>query len=134
MGRRPSDRVKLLEAFSEFFAESKRQMFSSEEFVAYLRRDPTSIWADFYRGGTITQRQVAFLLEDGFDIYPTVIHPSKRSTHSPRGYNLEQFADAFERYLPAQAHIRTQDPQPKKPMMKIRSKAAKPRRRAKWRK
>jgi putative DNA primase/helicase len=107
-GRRPSDGVQLLAALKKLFTDSCKTMVTSKEVVAYLRRDPTSIWADYNRGGPVTERQVAKLLgEDRFEIFPMVIHPTGRSTNSPRGYQLEQFADVFARYLLADPHIRT---------------------------
>jgi Protein of unknown function (DUF3631) len=127
-GRRPSEGVQLLTAFNELFAAGKK-VITSESVVAHLRRDPTSIWADFNRGGPVTQRQVAHLL-DGFDIQPMTIHPTGRSDHSPRGYKLEQFTEAFARYLLADPHIRT----PKPRTTKTKPKSLKSRKRANSRK
>src|SRR5262249_19440419 len=73
-GRRPSDGVRLLAAFKDMFAASRKEI-TSENVVAELRKDPTSIWADYNRGGPITQRQVALLL-DAYDIHPVPLHPT----------------------------------------------------------
>jgi hypothetical protein len=98
-GRRPSEGVQLLAAFKDIFATGRKEI-PSENVVAELHKDPTSIWAEYKHGGPITQRQVAHLL-DAFDIDPVVIHPSKRSNSSPRGYKASQFL-TFSRgfYLP----------------------------------
>jgi putative DNA primase/helicase len=74
--------------------------------VAYVCRDPNSIWVEYRKGGPITQRQIADLLEQ-YEIFPDTVHPSKRSNHSAKGYKLEQFIDAFARYLPLDPDIRT---------------------------
>jgi putative DNA primase/helicase len=107
-GRRPSDGVRLLAEFREIF-DSGRKMITSHEMVTNLRRDPTSVWADYNKGGPVTERQIAKLLgEDRFEIYPIVIHPTGRSNLSRHGYRVEQFADAFARYLPgADSNIQT---------------------------
>jgi putative DNA primase/helicase len=99
-GRRPSDGVQLLAAFKQFFTESRQTTATSEEFVAYLLRDPTSIWVDHNRGGPVTQRQIAHLLgADTFDIYPQPLHPTRRGNFARRGYKLEQLEEACARYL-----------------------------------
>jgi len=98
-GRRPSDGIKLLAALKEMFAE-EREEITSETVVAELITDPTSVWVDYNRGGPVTQRQVANLLDD-YDIGPVSLHPTKRKDFSRQGYKLSQFGDAFARYLPA---------------------------------
>jgi hypothetical protein len=103
-GRRPSDGVWLLAAFKGMFADRKE--ITSEDVVAELRKDPTSIWADYNRGGPITQRQVASLL-DAYDIHPVALHPTKRKDFARQGYKREQFIDAFARYLPADPIIQS---------------------------
>jgi hypothetical protein len=100
-----ADGVQLLAAFKDIFATGRREI-TSESVVAELHKDPTSIWAEYKYGGPITQRQVAHLL-DAFDIDPVVVHPTKRSNSSPRGYKASQFIDVFTRFLPADPHIRT---------------------------
>ena len=104
-GRRPSEGVQLLAAFKDIFATGRKEI-TSESVVAELHKDPTSIWAEYKHGGPITQRQVAHLL-DAFDIDPVVVHPSKRSNSSPRGYKASQFVDVLTRFLPTDPHIRT---------------------------
>ena len=104
-GRRPSDGVQLLAAFKDIFATGRKEI-TSESVVAELHKDPTSIWAEYKYGGPITQRQVAHLL-DAFDIDPVVVHPTKRSNSSPRGYKASQFVDVLTRFLPTDPHIRT---------------------------
>jgi hypothetical protein len=103
-GRRPSDGVRLLAAFKDMFAG--RQEITSEDVVTELRKDPTSIWVDYNHGGPITQRQVAILL-DAYDIHPIPLHPTRRKDFARQGYKLDQFVDAFTRYLPADPIIQS---------------------------
>ena len=67
--------------------------------VTELCSDPLDIWAAYNRGGKITQRQVAVLL-DAYEIHPIPLHPTKRKDFARQGYKLSQFTDAFARYLP----------------------------------
>jgi hypothetical protein len=53
---RPSYGVQLLAAFKEFFGDG-RKVITSAEMVAYVCRDPNSIWVEYRKGGPITQRQ-----------------------------------------------------------------------------
>ena len=92
--------------------------------MAELRKDPFSRWMDFNRGKPIIEIQVARLLEP-YGIRPRVIHPTKRSTSSPRGYVLADFADAFARYVTAEPHIRTSASTTK--IKKVNTKRRKPR-------
>jgi hypothetical protein len=96
-GRQPSDGVRLLTAFKRF-ADSGKTEITSEEIVAELCRNPLDMWATYNKGGKITQRQVAALL-DAHDIHPVSLHPTKRKDFSRQGYKLSQFTDAFARYL-----------------------------------
>jgi len=108
----PSQGRRLLAAVSEIIAN--RDVISSEELVKQLAADPTAEWCEFDRGRTpITQRQLAALLKD-YEIFPKVIHPTKRADDSPRGYRRSDFADAFARFLTRDPHIRTQPPRPKR--------------------
>jgi hypothetical protein len=106
--RKVSWGVQMLQAFQQIFATG-RKAIASKEIVATLTADPDSAWCEFGRGGgPITQRQVAAVLEP-YDIHPIVIHPTRRSSLSPRGYKPEQFRDVFARFLgaPSDPHIRT---------------------------
>ena len=105
-GRQPSDGVKLLAAIKTMFVESGKKVIASEAIVGELIKDATDIWIAYNRGGAITQHQVASLLS-AYDITPITVHPSGRSSSS-KGYKIDQFADAFARYLPVDPHIRPQ--------------------------
>ena len=106
--RRQSWGVQMFQAFQQIFA-SGRKLITSKEVPSVLTADPDSVWCEYNRGGPITQRQVAVILEP-YGIHPIVIHPTRRSDASPRGYKVEQFRDAFALFLgaPSEPHIRTQ--------------------------
>lgn len=101
---KPSWGVRLLEAMRPMLAG--REVIASAEVLSALLADPDGAWVEYKSGAAITQRQVADLLEQ-YDIHPVVIHPTKRKDSSARGYKVEQFEDAFARYLPADPYIRT---------------------------
>jgi putative DNA primase/helicase len=105
-GRQPSDGVKLLAAMQNLFKQQHKKVITSETVVEKLCQDPTDIWASYNHGGRITQRQIAALL-DPYGIHPDTTHPTGRSNFSRKGYRLEQFIDAWARYLPADPDIRT---------------------------
>ena len=110
----PSERLRLLAALPPIFAT--REQITSAELIAQLTADPDEEWAEFRGRGPISQRQVAALLA-GFEIFPVVLHPTKRASLSRRGYRRSQFDDAFARFLPQQSeperseqsNIRTQE-------------------------
>jgi hypothetical protein len=101
---KPSLGLQLLAAFRVMFA-SRRQV-TSEEVIAQLNADPLGPWVEYNRGGPITQRQVAHLLEQ-YEIHPVPVHPTKRSTLTRRGYKEMQFAEAFARFRLHDPHIRS---------------------------
>jgi hypothetical protein len=109
MIRKPSYGLQLLEAFHGILVVAKRKEITSEQVVAELTADPNAVWCEYNRGGPITQRQVADLL-DQYDIHPTVLHPTKRKDLTRHGYKAEQFAEPFARLLPS---IRTSEHQRK---------------------
>jgi putative DNA primase/helicase len=106
----PSERLRLLAALHPIFAT--REEITSAELIAQLTADPDEEWAEFRGRGLISQRQVAALLA-GFEIFPVVLHPTKRASLSRRGYRRSQFDDAFARFLPQQSE--PEQPEPEQP-------------------
>src|SRR5262249_17446509 len=100
----PSERLRLLAALQPIFAT--REQIPSAELVAQLTADPDGEGAEFRGRGPLSQRQVAALLA-GFEIFPVVLHPTKRASLSRRGYRRSQFDEAFSPFLP-----HTNQPQP----------------------
>jgi hypothetical protein len=98
--RKPSYRLQLLEAFHALLVVGKRKEITSADLVAELNPDRNGVWCEYNRGGPVSQRMVADLL-DQYDIHPTVIHPTKRKNLSLNGYKVEQFAQAFACLLPS---------------------------------
>ena len=91
--------VQLLAAIREIFERRKVDALPSAVLVNDLTQDPEGLWAEYgRRGEPITAKQVASLLEP-YKIKPDVI---RDGTRTYRGYKLEWFKDAFERYLPSE--------------------------------
>jgi putative DNA primase/helicase len=83
-----------------------RQEITSADLVIQLNADPDGEWIEFRGRGPITQRQVAALLAD-YEIYPVLLHPTKRAGLSRRGYRRSQFDEVFARFPPPDPNIRT---------------------------
>jgi uncharacterized protein DUF3631 len=79
-------------------------VITSAEIVQRLNADPEDEWREFRGRSGITQRQVAALLA-AYNIQPGVVHPTKRSGLSRRGYRRAQFDEAFRRFLPPDPNI-----------------------------
>ena len=103
---KPSYGVRLLAAFKDYFLETSKTFVTSEDMVQFLCRDPTGVWVDYNRGGPVTQRQIALLL-DQYEIDPKRLHPTGRKDFGRMGYEAPQFADAFMRYLPTEPLIQS---------------------------
>ncbi len=97
-----SEGVRLLAAMRDLFANHGPQL-ASAEIVKLLTANEESEWAAFHNRSPITKREVAVLL-DPYGINPGVIHP--RGRKADRGYRVEWFTDAFERYLPNRTTVR----------------------------
>ena len=107
--RQPSEGLRLLEALCPTICNyiiSGRKVIPSAEIVRQLNSDEDGEWREFRGRGPITTRQVSLLLAE-YDIYPDTVHPTGRSTSSPRGYKGDDFVPMFERFLPDNPHIRT---------------------------
>ena len=89
---RPSEGRRLLDALHPILAT--RAEITSAELVAKLNADPDGEWCEFRDRGPITQRQVAAILSE-YDIFPVVLHPTKRAGLSRRGYRRSQFHEVF---------------------------------------
>lgn len=83
-----SPAVRLLEDIRQVFHEKGVTFLPSQELLTELRDLEDSPWGDF----GLTPSKLARCLK-GFEI-----RPGRNPTASARGYRLEDFADAFERY------------------------------------
>jgi hypothetical protein len=83
----------ILAAFNE---PSRPAAMLSQALIDQLTADAEGPWKEYRRGKPITQRQMAALLKD-YRIYPKTVRPAV-GVHG-RGYEREQFAEAWRRYL-----------------------------------
>lgn len=88
--------VLLLHDLRQFFADRSVSRAPTREVLSWLHQREGAPWGDWRRGQPITPRGLTRLLEP-FHIAPKVLRIGA-TTH--RGYELDQFADAFSRYLP----------------------------------
>jgi len=89
--------VMVLEDIKSLFAELGVKKLWSADIVDALHKMDERPWPEWKLGKPITQRQLARLLAP-FDITPKVLDIAGIKK---RGYELERFADAFSRYIPA---------------------------------
>jgi putative DNA primase/helicase len=124
---KPSLGAQLLAEFKAY-ASTGKGTITSEDAVKYLCRDPNGVWVEYNRGGPITQRQIAILL-DQYEIEPGQLHPTAKSDFARRGYTFnEKFEDAFARHVPSDPIIRSSEPKqsakkPKKPKKSTKKKS-----------
>jgi hypothetical protein len=88
--------VRLLADVQAIFAAKGDDRISSATLAAELHELEESPWSEWY-GKPITQHGIAKLLKH-FEIRPRSVRLDDETT--PKGYRLEQFEDAFARYLP----------------------------------
>lgn len=98
--------VMLLADIQRVFAEKKTDRISSTDLVSALADLPDRPWGAWAKGKPISTARVARLLRP-FGITPSTVRIGEKT---PNGYQLSQFEDAFDRYLPNPPH-----PAPKVP-------------------
>jgi hypothetical protein len=111
-----TDGLKALAAMYELLPDGREEI-TSAEVCAVLNADPTSEWCNFRGKGPISQAQFAALLRP-YEIFPVLLHPTKRADLSRHGYRRAQFLNAWARLLQKPTkdpNIRTSDPEPKTP-------------------
>ena len=89
--------VKLLADIKTYLHDQKVDRFSSEQLEKYLGELEDSPWPEFRRGRPISKTGISRLLKP-FEVRSKTIRLSAGLT--AKGYLLEQFKDAFSRYLP----------------------------------
>jgi len=88
--------IMLLTDIQDIFKNEKtRQRISTDDLLSKLHEMEDKPWPEWYRGKPITARQIANHLK------PYSITPKKLrfGANTNRGYEREQFKDAFDRYL-----------------------------------
>jgi putative DNA primase/helicase len=93
-----SARAVLLADLRDFFGKSREPLFSSAALVEHLVKLEERPWPEWSHGKPLTARQLAKLLRP-FRIEPKSVRLSEKNT--PKGYAVEDFEDAFARYLPS---------------------------------
>ncbi len=89
--------VELLSDIQEIFEGKEVDRISTIELIKTLCDDDEKTWATYNRGKWISPRQVAKKLK-GYGIQSKTI---RIGIDTPKGYDKEQFAEAFLRYIPS---------------------------------
>src|SRR5439155_25602256 len=90
-------RVRLLTDLHALFAEKGTDRLASEDMVAALVAMEDRPWPEWSKGRPLTKRGLARLLEP-FGVRPTQLWVNGQKV---RGYERDDFADAWLRYLPS---------------------------------
>ena len=100
--------TELLSDIKEIFEEKKVDRLSTAELIKGLIADAEKPWATFSKGFPITPRQIANILK-GYGIQSKTIRIGYGET--PKGYEKNQFNEAFLRYIPSSPEIIRHTPQ-----------------------
>jgi hypothetical protein len=87
--------VGLLADIRDIFAKRQADLIASAKLAETLAQIETSPWGEWSQGKPITPTQVAKLLRP-YGISPGSVRIGAKT---PKGYQLDQFRDAFKRYL-----------------------------------
>jgi len=87
--------VQLLSDMHEIFAAKRVDRLSSHDLIAELCADDEKRWATYNRGFPITPTQIAKRLRE----YGILSKTIRTGGGTLKGYNLDQFKDAFARYV-----------------------------------
>lgn len=112
-----SVKVMLLRDIGSVFHERNTDRLTSTEIVEALTQMEEQPWSEWKSGKEITARQLAMLLRP-FGITPRTIRVSGGTA---KGYYLDQFSDAFSRYLPS---LPTDEPSQRHNLDPIRTSAS----------
>ena len=88
--------VELLRDIRDTFDNKKTDRLFTRELIEGLCEDEEAPWATYNRGKPITSRQLSNRLTE----YKISSGTIRKSFDTGKGYKLEQFADAFKRYIP----------------------------------
>lgn len=90
--------ARLLADIRQIFEQHKTDRLASTDLVEALGEIETSPWGEWAKGKPVSQTGLAKLLRP-FEISPRSIRIGE---NTPKGYLLEQFQDAFQRYVPVE--------------------------------
>lgn len=93
--------VRLLADIRTLFQAKQKTRYPSAELLRDLTELEEAPWSEYNRGKPINARGLARLLS-GFDV---VVGTIRVGPETPKGYRLEQFDDAFSRYLAPEARF-----------------------------
>jgi len=85
----------LLADIREVFETKGTDKISTADLIAVLVSDDEKSWQTYNRGKSLSPKQLANKLK-GYGIYSKTV---RIGYETPRGYELDQFTDAFEQYL-----------------------------------
>lgn len=96
----PSSNEQLLSDIRTVFSLTQTNRLLSRDLLTELRRDPEMSWSTYNEGKTITLRQIAKKLS-GFKISSKDMRTrdSRGNEVRSKGYDINDFQDAFSRYL-----------------------------------
>jgi putative DNA primase/helicase len=87
----------LLEDIREVLSVYKDRYIPSANLLELLNENEDMDWVHYNRGQPITARQISRLL-GGYGIKPKTVR--MKADYTPKGYEVREFEDAFNRYLP----------------------------------
>ena len=88
--------TQLLMDIRSVFQETRDSRIASMDLVEKLCHNASGIWLECFNGKKLTQSKMANLLKP----YGIIPHTYRFGDSTKRGYELTQFKDAFDRYLP----------------------------------
>jgi putative DNA primase/helicase len=100
----------LLADIREIFETKRVNKISTADLIAELCADDEKSWSTYNRGKAITPRQVSRKLKD----YGIASKTVRIGYETPKGFDIEQFREAFARYLVSSAATSATVPQPSK--------------------
>jgi hypothetical protein len=106
-GKDDNIRVQLLADIRGVFRNRSVDRFSSKDLVKYLTALEERPWAEYGQGKLLTKAKLSRLLQPFGVVSGTVRFPDGGTL---KGYLLDQFTDAFERYLPPYTPSSPEDP------------------------
>ena len=101
----------LLADIKHIFETKQVEKFRTTDLIGALVADEEQSWATYNRGKPLSPRQLASLLAG----YGIRIKTVRFGPHTPKGYEVTQFTDAFARYLPEVPQRRNDGPEASHP-------------------
>jgi hypothetical protein len=103
----PSIGAELLKSIQEAFDHKNAVRLSTADLLAAITENEEAPWAAYNRGKPITPHQLSKRLA-GFGIKSSTVRINSKT---PKGYQISQFAEAFDRYLHADTPFESATPQ-----------------------